>query len=295
MGEMRYGSAKGAKRALFVCIGTGCGSAFGVDGSLATPGMDGVPESGYIYDAPFLEGCVDDYISRRGLLAFTKQMLGEELDGKALAQRTDAAARACFLTFGERLRDALLPHLKRFQPEVLCLGGQITKSASLFLPPVEELCREIPGTTYLSYEDTDRQLEESYEQIRLLAWGLILFVGLIGLLNIVNTVYTNIHTRVTEIGMQRAIGMSHGALYQTFLWEGAYYGIIAAVIGGMTGYICTIFVEAARTDTIQLVSIPVVSLAEAAVMSVLACLIATCIPLRRIAKMSIVDSIETIE
>lgn len=150
------------------------------------------------------------------------------------------------------------------------------------------------STTYLSYEDTDRQLAESYEQIRLLAWGLILFVGLIGLLNIVNTVYTNIHTRVTEIGMQRAIGMSHEVLYQTFLWEGAYYGIIAAVIGGVTGYICTIFVEAARTDTIQPVSIPVVSLAEAAVMSVLACLIATCIPLRRIAKMSIVDSIETV-
>ena len=164
-----------------------------------------------------------------------------------------------------------------------------TADRNLFDRTVEELCREIPGTTYLSYEDTDRQLEESYEQIRLLAWGLILFVGLIGHLNIVNTVYTNIHTRVTEKIM------SHGALYQTFLWEGAYYGIIAAVIGGVTGYICTIFVEAARTDTIQLVSIPVVSLAEAAVMSVLACLIATCIPLRRIANMSIVDSIETVE
>ena len=126
----------------------------------------------------------------------------------------------------------------------------------------------------------------------MLAWGLILFVGLIGLLNIVNTVYTNIHTRVTEIGMQRAIGMSHEVLYQTFLWEGAYYGIIAAFIGCGTGYICTIFVDAARTDTI---SIPAVSMAEAAAMSVLACLIATCIPLRRIAKMSIVDSIETIE
>ncbi len=159
LGEMRYGSAKGAKRALFVCIGTGCGSAFGVDGSLATPGMDGVPESGYIYDAPFLEGCVDDYISRRGLLAFTKQMLGEELDGKALAQRTDAAARACFLTFGERLRDALLPHLKRFQPEVLCLGGQITKSASLFLPPVEELCREMKIRLYVTEDTSVRTLQ----------------------------------------------------------------------------------------------------------------------------------------
>ena len=53
-----------------------------------------------------------------------------------------------------------------------------------------------------SYEQTDRQLTESFEQIRLLAWGLILFVALIGLLNIINTVYTNIHTRIAEIGMQ---------------------------------------------------------------------------------------------
>jgi len=160
---------------------------------------------------------------------------------------------------------------------------------------VESLCRDIPGTMYISYEETDRQLEESFEQIRLLAWGLILFVGLIGLLNIINTVYTNIHTRVTEIGMQRAIGMSAGSLYKTFLWEGAYYGMIAAVIGSIVGYICTVFVDAATTDTIQLVAVPIIPIAEAAILSVGACLLATCIPLRKITKISIVDSIETIE
>lgn len=165
----------------------------------------------------------------------------------------------------------------------------------LFDAVAEKICQDIPGTTYLSYEETDRQLEESFEQIRLLAWGLILFVGLIGLLNIINTVYTNIHTRVMEIGMQRAIGMNAGSLYKTFLWEGAYYGIIAAVIGNIVGYICTIFVNAATTDTIQLVSIPILPIAEATVLSIGACLLATCIPLRKIAGMSIVDSIETVE
>lgn len=165
----------------------------------------------------------------------------------------------------------------------------------LFDAVAEKICQDIPGTTCLSYEETDRQLEESFEQIRLLAWGLILFVGLIGLLNIINTVYTNIHTRVMEIGMQRAIGMSAGSLYKTFLWEGAYYGIIAAVIGNIVGYICTIFVNAAAADTIQLVSIPVLPIAEATVLSIGACLLATCIPLKKIAKLSIVDSIESIE
>ena len=56
---------------------------------------------------------------------------------------------------------------------------------------IQEICQSVGGT-WLSYEQTDRQLQESYEQIRRLAWGLIWFVGLIGILNIINTVYTNI-------------------------------------------------------------------------------------------------------
>lgn len=160
---------------------------------------------------------------------------------------------------------------------------------------VEALAGRVPGTLWLSYEYTDRQLAESFAQIRLLAWGLILFVALIGLLNIVNTVYTNIHTRVAEIGMQRAIGMSAGGLYKVFLWEGAYYGMIAAAIGSVAGYVCTVFVEAAATDTLRLVAVPVIPILEAAALAIAACLLATCIPLRRISKMSIVDSIETVE
>lgn len=160
---------------------------------------------------------------------------------------------------------------------------------------VEALARRTPGTLWLSYEDTDRQLAESFAQIRLLAWGLILFVALIGLLNIINTVYTSIHTRVAEIGMQRAIGMSAGSLYRVFLWEGAYYGMIASVIGGIAGYLCTISVEAATTDTLRLVAVPVVPTLEASSLAIAACLLATCVPLRKIRRMSIVGAIGAVE
>lgn len=159
---------------------------------------------------------------------------------------------------------------------------------------IQEICLSVGGS-WLSYEHTDRQLQESYEQIRVLAWGLILFVGVIGILNIINTVYTNIHTRKAEIGVQRAIGMSVNSLYKTFLWEGAYYSIIATVIGGVVGYICTIFISAATTDTIQLITVPVLTIAEAAILSIAACLLATCIPLKKIARIDIVESIETVE
>ncbi|WP_312280665.1 FtsX-like permease family protein [Oscillibacter sp.] len=48
---------------------------------------------------------------------------------------------------------------------------------------------------------------------------MILFFGLIGILYISNAVYTNIHIHVAEIGVRRAIGMSAGSLYKTFLWK----------------------------------------------------------------------------
>lgn len=166
---------------------------------------------------------------------------------------------------------------------------------SAFDEVLERLCQRVPGSTVISYEQADRQKAESFEQIRLLAWGLILFVALIGLLNVINTVYTNIHTRIAEIGMQRAIGMSSGSLFKVFLWEGAYYGLFAAVIGSIAGYICTVFVEAAATDVIQLVAVPIIPIAAATVLAIGACLLATCIPLRKISRMSIVDSIEAVE
>ncbi len=160
---------------------------------------------------------------------------------------------------------------------------------------IEEICRQTAGSRWISYRSTDRQLEESYQQIKLLAWGLILFIGLIGLLNIVNTTYTGIHTRINEIGIQRAIGMDTSSLYKTFLWEGAYYGMTAAVIGAVAGYVCTVFAETAATERLALSALPVVPIIQATLASIAACLLATCIPLRRVAKMSIVDSIETVE
>ena len=170
--------------------------------------------------------------------------------------------------------------------------GADTKQFEAWL---KDWCDSHEGSHFLSYRQSDAQLSESFEQIKMLCWGLILFIGLIGILNIINTVYSNIHTRVPEIGMQRAIGMSAGSLYKTFLWEGAYYGIFASIIGGILGYICTIFVNAASTDTIQLTAFPLIPVLEAAAIAIAACLLATAVPLRSISRMSIVDSIETVE
>lgn len=160
---------------------------------------------------------------------------------------------------------------------------------------LERLCQRVPGTVCLSYEEADRQLAESFAQINLLAWGLILFVGLIGVLNIINTVYTNIHTRLAEIGIQRAVGMSIAGLYRTFLWEGVYHALLAALFGWAAGYLCTVLVESAQTGSLHPAAPPLLPMAEAAGLALAACLAATCLPLRKISRMDIVTSIEAVE
>ena len=99
LGEMHFGGAIGSKKTLAVCIGTGCGSAFGLNGKLAPEGTPHVPPHGYLYPTPFLDGCLDDYLSKRGLVALSLEMLGEPLEGaklSELAQSGNELAKACF-------------------------------------------------------------------------------------------------------------------------------------------------------------------------------------------------------
>lgn len=130
------------KKELCVCIGTGCGSAFLIDGRAVTEG-DGVPLNGYIYPVPFLESTIDDYISKRGLSKITKRQYGREIEGlelSALAKEGDEKAIKCFNEFGENLSNAFLPIINDFYPNAITLGGQLLKSEELFTKSLRQLC-----------------------------------------------------------------------------------------------------------------------------------------------------------
>ncbi|HBE9437510.1 ABC transporter permease [Clostridioides difficile] len=156
----------------------------------------------------------------------------------------------------------------------------------------EQICENNPGSHWISYIESDKQLKESFKQIELLAWAVILFVGLIGTLNIINTTHTNINTRTNEIGVKRAIGMSNSSLYKMFLWEGVYYGIFAAILGSIAGYASAIIINMATIEKLDFTNIPITSILQATIISILACIIATLIPLRKVKKMNIIDCID---
>lgn len=162
LGELGFGLAKAAPRAMFICIGTGCGSAFGVGGALAPLGTPGVPACGCVYSAPFLEGRVDDYLSRRGLEKLTQEYLGMPLDGKSLAhlaQEGNCQAAAVLFGLWPANSGRSIPVSCAISPGVLCFGGQITRSASFFLKPMEHACRTQNIRLYITEDTSVRTLQ----------------------------------------------------------------------------------------------------------------------------------------
>lgn len=132
------GAAHGAQRAICLTIGTGLGSCFLERGQPVRHRAD-VPGEGWLYDAPYEGSIADDYISRRGVLGLAADMgpAAAGLDVRELAELAeagDAGARRVFERFGQRLAQILLTHVLPFRPDVIVLGGQISRSAPLFVP-----------------------------------------------------------------------------------------------------------------------------------------------------------------
>ena len=137
LGEYYAGAAKGSSRALIVTLGTGFGSSFLIGGEMQQKANDEVPENGYLYNIPFGESIADDYFSTRWFVRRWHEKTGEEVLGvKEIAQLAldkNNDALDLFEEFSGNLSEFISPWLKRFQPEVFVLGGNIAKSSALFL------------------------------------------------------------------------------------------------------------------------------------------------------------------
>ena len=143
LGEIGAGAARGAARAVGITLGTGIGASFAVDGKVVTDGP-GVPPGGEIWNFPVDGGIVEDLVSARRILADYGRPAGKSTTVAeiAAAAQNDAAAAQVFAEFGTHLGQAIRLTLAPFRPNVVVLGGNIARSAQLFLPSA---LRELEG------------------------------------------------------------------------------------------------------------------------------------------------------
>ena len=131
-GEVVGGAARGFKSAIGVTLGTGLGTAIF---------YNGMAKDANLWCAPFLDGIAEDYISARWLIKAYQQASGVIVENvKALVALipSDARVKDVFKEFGHHLAVFLTSFIRDNNPEVVVIGGNISKSAEWFLAQVEE-------------------------------------------------------------------------------------------------------------------------------------------------------------
>jgi len=142
VGEARYGAGRDYRRLIGVTLGTGCGSAFLVDGLPVTSGP-GIPPNGWLYPVLFNGLRADDVFSRRGLEARLRAagVTARNVKAAAAAARVgDVGARHVFEAFGADLGSFLNSHAVAFAAEAVLVLGRIAGAFDLFGP---SLCQAL--------------------------------------------------------------------------------------------------------------------------------------------------------
>ncbi|THF77077.1 ABC transporter permease [Cohnella fermenti] len=105
--------------------------------------------------------------------------------------------------------------------------------------PAREALRNLTNETKGAYlVDTAASQKEQRQfnlQMKIFIYGFLVVIGLIGSLNIVNTVQTNLLLRRREFGLLQAVGMTLGQLKRMATLEGVWFGLLGAFWGLVLG------------------------------------------------------------
>jgi len=131
------------KKIVALTIGTGFGAAF-LKNHVPVVNDENVPEGGCLWDKVFLDGIADDYFSTRWFLSKYEEFTGENgIEGvKEIVNTNSVYSLRLFNEFAVNLSEFILPHLIKFNADLLVIGGNISKSHHLFLPEVIQKLKE---------------------------------------------------------------------------------------------------------------------------------------------------------
>ena len=74
-----------------------------------------------------------------------------------------------------------------------------------------------------TFHEVYEEEERGVKGMRYVLYGLILIFGLIGILNLVNTMINSVYVRRRELGVLQAIGMSKSQMLHMLQMEGLFY------------------------------------------------------------------------
>nr|WP_275547949.1 ABC transporter permease [Clostridium cuniculi] len=169
---------------------------------------------------------------------------------------------------------------------------KLTESASNEIQSIEEDYK----LTLNDLNADNKMQQQMWTVINVFVYGFIVIISLIGIVNVVNTISLNILLKKKEFGTLGTIGMSERQLSKMVILEGMLHGIIASIIGGIISLglvlIAVKIINFGLTVSNKIYWQPfVIGFA----INLLVVLIASLIPLNKLKKMSLVETIRNIE
>lgn len=152
--------------------------------------------------------------------------------------------------------------------------------------------KDAKGYAYEDIGDEVNQMEQTLGQIEFFVYCFIGIITVISIVNIFNTISTNLLLRRKEFSTLRAIGMTENQLRKSVMLEGTLYGVFAAIFGGIGStalLLLLIKISGGLADVeYHFAYIPfILSIAAAITVTY----ISTMIPLRKLRDLSIVEGI----
>ncbi|MGO3168723.1 FtsX-like permease family protein [Senegalia sp. (in: firmicutes)] len=100
---------------------------------------------------------------------------------------------------------------------------------------LERIIKDEPSLNIINHIDMNRQAKSAKLMIQILLYGFVIVVSLIGSVNIINTITTNILLRKREFATLRSIGLTQKSLKKMVVIEGMLYGVMGLIYGSIVG------------------------------------------------------------
>lgn len=149
-----------------------------------------------------------------------------------------------------------------------------------------------PSLRLIDFIEEQRQTRQFNMQMKIFIYGFLAVIGLIGSLNIINTVQTNLMLRRREFGLLQAVGMTMRQLRRMATLEGVWFGVIGAFWGLLLGVgICYLLYSQMNSLEGIPFSFPVTGAVISCVFALGVGLLSVQGPLRRIARANVVEEL----
>ncbi|MCX7773162.1 MAG: FtsX-like permease family protein [Clostridia bacterium] len=153
-----------------------------------------------------------------------------------------------------------------------------------------------PDLTYLDYDLALQDYESSMLVLSIFIYGFIVVITLIGCVNIVNTISTNIILRRKELSMLRAIGATEQGIKKLVRLESILHGIVASIIGSVLGCMLSRLLYQTVTNVREFQwNLPLTQILIAVGGTLVVTILSGLIPLKRINNSVIIEGIRAEE